>query len=92
MSFWPYDISVLAKPPLWKGLTLACAVRGFGRPIVVAAEPLELTGCVDEVPSCRGRRRNAGAVFFPEAESLRAKDAVKGLSLAGFDIAAAGVT
>ena len=92
MSFWPNDKSVSASPPLWKGLIAAGTVGGVGLLGPATIEPLELTGAVSGGPPCKGRRRSVRAGFLPEDESLRAKLAVAGLSLAGFALAPARPT
>ncbi len=92
MSFWPKDKSVPASPPLRKGLTSTCIVGTLGSLDPATVEPLELAAAVSEGPPCRGRRRSVRADFLPEDESLRAKLAVTGLSLAGFELPPAGAT
>ena len=76
-------MSVSASPPLWKGLTLESAAVKWPKLLARVGPDRAAVG-----PLFWGRRRVMGAVFFPEYDTLRAKDAVNGLSVAFFDATA----
>ncbi len=76
-------MSVSASPPLRKGLALVSAADERAEPSAT-----EGPGRADAGVGFWGRRRTIGAVFFPLFDTLRAKEAVKGLSVAAFDATA----